>query len=60
MNSPRPPSDSPVRVPPNLQFEIDDVEREWAYRPDSFDFIHIRYMFSAITDWPKLLQQCMR
>ena len=45
-----------IQVPPNLQFEIDDVEDEWRYsRP--FDYIHIRAMGGSIRDWPKLMQQ---
>lgn len=45
------------RLPPNVTFEIDDVESEWQFsRP--FDFIHARYMAGAIADWPKLMHQC--
>ena len=32
----------PSWVPPNLEFVIDDFEREWMYKPDFFDFIHAR------------------
>lgn len=48
------------RVPPNLQFEIDDIEFPWTYRESSFDYIHIRYMFSGIKDWHKLLEECYK
>jgi hypothetical protein len=32
----------PSWVPPNLEFVVDDFEREWMYKPDYFDFIHAR------------------
>lgn len=49
----------PVMVPPNVQFYIDDVEKEWNYQPhEAFDFIHTRFLAGAISDWPKLLRQC--
>jgi hypothetical protein len=46
-------------VPPNVSFEIDDVEQPWIYNFD-FDYIHSRYMATAIADWPKLLRQAFR
>ena len=47
----------PSWVPPNLQFEIDDVEDRWTHRI-LFDFIHCRCMAGSILDWPGLLRQC--
>lgn len=46
----------PRWVPPNLKFEIDDAESNWAY-PAKFDFIHLRNMSGAIKDVPRLLRQ---
>ncbi|KAH6630612.1 S-adenosyl-L-methionine-dependent methyltransferase [Chaetomium sp. MPI-SDFR-AT-0129] len=44
----------PPWVPPNVRFEIDDVECPWVYeRP--FDFIFCRYMTGSILDWPTLV-----
>ncbi|GME65228.1 methyltransferase domain-containing protein [Neofusicoccum parvum] len=49
---------SPVQpswVPPNVKFEVDDIEAPWTYsRP--FDFIFARYLDGAISDWPGLVQ----
>ena len=42
------------RIPPNLKFEVDDVEQEWAY-PFKIDFIVNRYMTGSIGDWPQLV-----
>ena len=50
---------SPIQprwVPPNLKFEIDDAESDWAY-PAKFDFIFLRTMGGSIRDIPKLLRQ---
>ncbi|KIW58038.1 hypothetical protein, variant [Exophiala xenobiotica] len=51
---------SPIQsqwVPPNVSFEVDDVESEWQYS-QPFDFIHSRYMAGSIADWPRLMRQC--
>lgn len=45
------------RVPPNVRFQIDDATQEWAFPPNSFDFIHIRCLAGSIRDWPELLRQ---
>ncbi len=47
------------RVPPNVSFEVDDVESEWQYS-QLFDFIHSRYMAGSIADWPRLMRQCYK
>ncbi|EOD51501.1 putative methyltransferase type 11 protein [Neofusicoccum parvum UCRNP2] len=51
---------SPIQprwVPPNVSFEVDDVESEWPERAP-FNFIHVRYMAGSIQDWPALLKNC--
>lgn len=45
------------RIPPNVHFEVDDVEADWTYS-NSFDYIHCRYMGNAIRDWHRLVRQC--
>ncbi|KAM0215294.1 hypothetical protein ACHAQI_003076 [Fusarium lateritium] len=47
----------PNFVPPNLEFQIDDAQQEWTFEPESFDFIHIRYLQGSINDWDKLYSQ---
>ncbi|KAM0350664.1 hypothetical protein ACHAPU_003152 [Fusarium lateritium] len=47
----------PSRVPPNCHFEVDDVEREWTWQEDSFDFVYARDLLLAIRDWPNLIDQ---
>lgn len=49
----------PSWVPPNLQFEIDDVEDVWpCYQ--AFDYIHVRNMGASIANWPKLCEQSLK
>lgn len=46
----------PSFLPPNVKFEIDDVEEPWTWH-DKFDFIHMRTMTGCIADWAKLIKQ---
>ncbi|KAK3346883.1 S-adenosyl-L-methionine-dependent methyltransferase [Lasiosphaeria hispida] len=45
----------PQWVPPNVKFEVDDVESEWTHSAP-FDYIFCRYMFACILNWPKLVK----
>ncbi|OLN95936.1 Trans-aconitate 2-methyltransferase 8 [Colletotrichum chlorophyti] len=50
---------SPIQdefIPPNVKFEIDDVEESWTWN-QPFDYVHIRGMTSSISDWKKLFKQ---
>ena len=47
----------PAWTPPNCHFVIDDIEDDWAYPANHFDFIHIRCLMGAIKDWPALYRQ---
>lgn len=50
---------SPIQpnfVPPNVRFEIDDIEQAWTYTK-KFDYIHSRYLQGSIKNWPKLVEQ---
>ncbi|MCJ1300074.1 hypothetical protein MMC08_002868 [Hypocenomyce scalaris] len=54
---------SPVQpqwVPDNVHFEINDVEGDWTYTEDSFDYIHIRIMITAISDWKSTIRKAYR
>ncbi|KAI5788663.1 S-adenosyl-L-methionine-dependent methyltransferase [Pyronema domesticum] len=54
---------SPVQpkwMPPNCRFEIVDAEAEWTYRPDHFDYVHMRNLSQAVTDWPFLIAEAYR
>ena len=40
----------PASAPPNLFFELDDAENEWAYN-EPFHFIHMRDLSGAFSNW---------
>ncbi|KAI1389997.1 S-adenosyl-L-methionine-dependent methyltransferase [Hypoxylon trugodes] len=51
----------PHWVPVNLRFEIDNCTiSPWTFAPNSFDFIHARYLFGAIRDWDALYAEMFR
>ncbi|OLN96146.1 hypothetical protein CCHL11_03198 [Colletotrichum chlorophyti] len=45
----------PQWLPNNVKFEIDDLESPWIGHR-KYDFVFVRYMPVAITDWPKLIE----
>lgn len=54
---------SPIQpgwVPPNVKFEVDDLEDEWLWAPNSFDYIHSRAMVGSIRNWPRFLEQAYK
>ncbi|KAI1074859.1 S-adenosyl-L-methionine-dependent methyltransferase [Whalleya microplaca] len=50
----------PQWVPPNLKFEVDDVTQPWTYEPNSFDYIHMRWLVGAIPDWNFLYKEIFK
>ncbi|KAL1967723.1 hypothetical protein VTN77DRAFT_2980 [Rasamsonia byssochlamydoides] len=50
----------PSMVPPNVKFLVDDIEAEWTYENNPFDFIHARYLCHSIKDFRKLIKQCYK
>ncbi|KAF6825454.1 hypothetical protein CPLU01_10248 [Colletotrichum plurivorum] len=46
----------PEFVPPNVRFEIDDLEEDWTFSKP-FDYIFSRMMNSSINDWARFIQQ---
>ncbi|KAL1993648.1 hypothetical protein VTN49DRAFT_2317 [Thermomyces lanuginosus] len=53
------PTQTPM-VPPNVKFLVDDIESEWAYESNPFDYIHARNLAVSIRDFGKLIKQCYR
>ncbi|KAI8717973.1 hypothetical protein NCS52_00874800 [Fusarium sp. LHS14.1] len=49
----------PSCVPPNVQFQIDDIDEEWTYSIP-FDFVHSRMMNSSVRDWRVYLEKCLQ
>ncbi|KAJ3459501.1 hypothetical protein MRS44_015574 [Fusarium solani] len=50
----------PSWIPPNLKFEIDDCSQEWTFEPNSVDFVHMRFLYGSIKDWPFLINQAYK
>ncbi|KAL1991241.1 hypothetical protein VTN49DRAFT_5745 [Thermomyces lanuginosus] len=50
----------PTLVPPNVKFVVDDIEAEWTYEKNPFDFIHARSLVISIRDFGRLIKQCYR
>ncbi|KAH6692228.1 S-adenosyl-L-methionine-dependent methyltransferase [Plectosphaerella plurivora] len=46
----------PILVPPNLRFEIDDLENDWTWS-QRFDFIFCRSLVGSFTDWNSIIQK---
>ncbi|KAK3340025.1 S-adenosyl-L-methionine-dependent methyltransferase [Neurospora tetraspora] len=54
---------SPVQpswVPPNLEFEINDATKEWTFREDHFDFIHMQFLNGAFGDLTEVYKEAYR
>ncbi|KAF5024547.1 hypothetical protein F66182_3310 [Fusarium sp. NRRL 66182] len=54
---------SPIQpdfVPPNLLFEIEDCTQEWTFSPETFDYIHIRYLVGCVADWEALFKEAYK
>jgi SAM-dependent methyltransferase len=47
----------PDYIPANVQFVVDDIEDDWTYENNPFDFVHARYLAGSIRDWPRLMRQ---
>ncbi|KAL1880551.1 hypothetical protein VTK73DRAFT_5564 [Phialemonium thermophilum] len=47
----------PSFTPPNVRFEIDDLEEPWTFS-QKFDYIHSRIMTTSFSDWKAYLQKC--
>ena len=50
----------PHRVPTNARFEIDDMELDWTFPDNHFDYIHMRSLSGAFADWDAVLAQAFR
>ena len=49
----------PAYLPPNLTFEVDDVEEPWTY-PEKFDFIYSRMMVGSLANVPRFMEQAFK
>jgi hypothetical protein len=47
------------RIPPNVEFIIDDAEEPWAF-PEKFDFVHSRQMLGSFASWENFFESAYR
>ncbi|EFX03419.1 methyltransferase type 11 [Grosmannia clavigera kw1407] len=47
----------PTWVPPNLEFQIEDMAQDWTFPSNAFDFVHIRWMIGSVVDWNALFKK---
>ncbi|KAL2159464.1 hypothetical protein VTH06DRAFT_2469 [Thermothelomyces fergusii] len=50
----------PSWVPPNVRFEIEDATQSWTFAENSFDYVHLRYLYGSIADWEQLFREAYR
>ncbi|KAI5464953.1 S-adenosyl-L-methionine-dependent methyltransferase [Mariannaea sp. PMI_226] len=49
----------PSFVPPNVTFEIDDIDEDWTYS-QPFDYIHSRFMNFSVQNWTSYLEKIFK
>ncbi|CCC11143.1 hypothetical protein SMACR_03857 [Sordaria macrospora] len=50
----------PSWVPPNVKFELEDCNREWAWPENTFDFVNLRTLIGVVDDWYALFRNAYR
>ncbi|KAF5983623.1 methyltransferase [Fusarium bulbicola] len=50
----------PGWIPPNLGFQIEDCTGEWIFQPNTFDYIHMRWLVYSIADWKSLFKEAYK
>jgi len=50
----------PPWVPPNLRFLVNDLEDEWIYLENHFDYIHVRHTLHSIRKPAALMERAMK
>lgn len=47
-------------MPPNCEFQIDDMQLDWTWPANHFDYIHLRDLYGGITDWASVYASAFR
>lgn len=40
-----------------MSFQLDDLENDWTFREEYFDYIHTRHIAASIRDWKRFIEQ---
>ncbi|KAK1765999.1 S-adenosyl-L-methionine-dependent methyltransferase [Phialemonium atrogriseum] len=50
----------PAFVPPNCEFQVDDINEDWTFPENQFDFVHLRHMTGCVSDWAAFHKNAFR
>jgi hypothetical protein len=50
----------PTLLPANCHFEIDDINLDWTWPTEHFDYIHVRMLSGSVPDWVEFYQKAIR
>ncbi|KAK1989717.1 S-adenosyl-L-methionine-dependent methyltransferase, partial [Colletotrichum falcatum] len=50
----------PKYVPPNVYFEIDDLNEPWTFDENSLDYVHMRFLTGSVRDWKFTMNEAYR
>src|SRR5262245_14150944 len=50
----------PTLLPANCHFEIDDINLEWTWPDEYFNYIHVRMLSGSVPDWVEFYQKAFR
>lgn len=40
--------------------EIEDCTSEWSFKPNTFDYVHVRYLVGSVIDWTALFKEAYK
>lgn len=40
--------------------EIEDFNQDWTFPPESFDYVHLRYLVGCVPNWDNLFEQAFK
>lgn len=46
--------------PPNVKYQVDDLEQPWTFPPNHLDLVHTRIMLGSIRNWPAFFAQSLK
>lgn len=43
-----------------MNSEIEDCTRDWTFEPETFDYIHIRWLIGSVSDWEAVFTEAYK
>ncbi|KAK1948769.1 S-adenosyl-L-methionine-dependent methyltransferase, partial [Colletotrichum sublineola] len=50
----------PEYVPPNVHFQIDDLNEPWTFNDNSLDYVHMQFLTGSVKDWKSTMKEAYR